>query len=133
MLSTNQVWNPSTTNRLIKGRARSAVAAARRPVVSSCQDILTELFDPFDMLGRDPVDEAGEPGSPLYACLTRIIHERFCCNRGFAVATSLSAGVLAVQSLNVLFQVRLSPSRLRSPVSRRDSTISRRTVVNNAG
>jgi len=51
------------------------------------------------MLGHDPVDEAGEPGSPLYACLTRIIHERFCCNRGFAIATSLSAGVLAVQSL----------------------------------
>ena len=67
MLSTNQVWNPSTIHRLIKGRARSAVAAAQRPVVSSRQDILMELFDPFDMSGRDHVDEAGEPGSPLYS------------------------------------------------------------------
>jgi len=68
MLSTNQEWNPSTTIRLIKGLIRSAVAAAQRPVVSSCQDILTELLDPFDMLTCDPVDEAGEPGSSLYAC-----------------------------------------------------------------
>ena len=31
--------------------------------------------------------------------LTRIIHERFYCNRGYAAAT----GRLAVQSLNILF------------------------------
>jgi hypothetical protein len=73
---------------------------------------------------------------PIYGSgllLARIIHERFCCNRGFAAAPSLSAGVLAAQSLNVLFQVRFGPSRLRLPVSRSDSTISRRTVMNNAG
>ena len=64
---------------------------------------------------------------------TPIIHERFCCNRGFATTTSLSAGVLAAQSLDVLFQVRLGPSRLCVPVSLRDSSISRRTVMNNAG
>ena len=64
--------------------------------------------------------------------LARIIHERFYCNRGLAAATSLSAGVLAAQSLTVLFQVRFGPSRLCLPVSQRDSTISRRTVMNNA-
>jgi hypothetical protein len=32
--------------------------------------------------------------------LARIIHERFCCKRGYAVATC----VLATQSLNVLFK-----------------------------
>jgi hypothetical protein len=65
--------------------------------------------------------------------LARIIHERFCCNRVFAAATSLTAGVLAAQSFDVLFQVRLSPSQLCLPVSQRDSTISRRTVMNNVG
>jgi hypothetical protein len=67
------------------------------------------------------------------AIIARIIHERFCCNRGFAAPTSLSAGVLAAQSFDVLLQVRLSSSRLCLPVSQRDSTISRRTVMNNAG
>ena len=67
MLSTNQLWSPSTTNRLITGQAWSAVAAAHRPVASSRQDILTELLDPVDLLTCDPVDEAGEPVSPLYA------------------------------------------------------------------
>jgi len=84
---------------------------------------------------------------------TPIIHERFCCNRGFATTTSLSAGVLAAQSLDVLFQVRLGLSGLRaqdtagSPARRRPQTwrslffapwtsprdfaISRRTVMNN--
>jgi hypothetical protein len=49
--------------------------------------------------------------------LTHIIHERFCSNRGFTATTSQSAGVLASQSLDVLFQVRLGPSRLCLPVS----------------
>lgn len=31
----------------------------------------------------------------LVRTLAHIIHERFCCNRGFAAATSLSASVLA--------------------------------------
>ncbi len=65
--------------------------------------------------------------------LARIIHERFCCNRGFAATTSRSAGVLATQSLTVLFQVRLGPSRLCLPVSLGDSTISQRSVMNSAG
>ncbi|MGH8694216.1 MAG: hypothetical protein ACREVM_08310, partial [Burkholderiales bacterium] len=65
--------------------------------------------------------------------LARIIHERFCCNRGFAATTSLAAGVLAAQSFDVLFQVRLSPLRLCLPVSQRDSTISQRTAMNKAG
>jgi len=45
----------------------------------------------------------------------------------------MQADGLATQSLNVLFQVRFGPSRLRAPVSRRDCAISRRTVMNNAG
>jgi hypothetical protein len=45
-----------------------ASVVPQRPVVSRRQDILTELLGPFDMSGRDPVDEAGEPGIPSYAC-----------------------------------------------------------------
>ena len=63
--------------------------------------------------------------------LARIIHERFYCNGGFATATSLhtgfrgvQAGGLGSQPLNILFQVCLGPSRLRAPVSPRDSAIS---------
>jgi hypothetical protein len=43
------------------------------------------------------------------------------------------AGRLAVRSVDILFQVCLPSSRLRVPVSLDDSTISRRTVMNNAG
>ena len=68
MLSTNQSLKRIADKSAHKRPGRSAAAAAQRPVVSSRQDILTELFDPFDMLGRDPVDEAGEPGIPLYVC-----------------------------------------------------------------
>jgi len=38
------------------------------------------------------------------ASLGRTIHERFCFNRGFAAATSLSAGGLAARSVNTLFK-----------------------------
>jgi hypothetical protein len=87
------------------------------------------------------VRNSAVPGMPhgllkkqaTWCTLARIIHERFCCNRGFAIATSLSAGVLATQSFSVLFQIRLGPLRLCLPVSLRDSTISQRTVMNNAG
>ena len=65
--------------------------------------------------------------------LARIIHECFYCNRRDAATTSLTAGVLAAQSFNVLFQVRLSPSRLCPPVSRGVSAVSSRILVNNAG
>jgi hypothetical protein len=43
--------------------------------------------------------------------LARIIHEGFYCNRRYAAATSLTAGGLAAQSVNVLLRVRLPPSR----------------------
>jgi hypothetical protein len=43
------------------------------------------------------------------------------------------SGGLAARFLNVLFQVRLGPSRLRAPVSQRDYAISQRTVMNDAG
>jgi energy-converting hydrogenase Eha subunit B len=72
------------------------------------------------------MDELGRHAGFL---LARILHDRFCCNRGYAAAT----GGLAVQSFNVLFQVRLSPSRLHAPVSLGVCTISRRTVMNNQG
>ena len=54
-------------------------------------------------------------------------------NRGFAATTSLSAGVLAAQDLDILFQVCLHAWQLRLPVSPGDCAISRRTVMNNAG
>lgn len=53
------------------------------------------------------------------------------CNRGFPSATSLSACVLAARSVSVLDQVRLPTSPLRLPDSRRDSTVSGRTVMKN--
>ena len=65
--------------------------------------------------------------------LARIIHEGFYCNRRYAAATSLTAGGLAAQSVNILFQVCLPPSRLRAPVSPGVSAVSSRTLVNNAG
>jgi hypothetical protein len=33
-----------------------------------------------------------------------MIHERFCCNRGFAAATSLPADGLAPRSVDILFK-----------------------------
>jgi len=45
----------------------------------------------------------------------------------------VQAGGLAIQSVNILFQVCLPPSWLRAPVSLGDRAISRRTVMNNAG
>jgi GNAT superfamily N-acetyltransferase len=63
----------------------------------------------------------------------RIIHEDFYCNRRYAATTSLTAGGLAAQSVNILFQVSLPPSRLRAPVSRGVSAVSSRTLVNNEG
>ncbi|HJR75584.1 MAG TPA: hypothetical protein VJ805_01385, partial [Nitrospiraceae bacterium] len=93
--------------------------------------------------------------------LTHIIHERFYCNRRYAATTSLGAGFrtqargLASLDLDVLFQVRLGPSGLRtqdtavSPARRRPqawrslffapwtslgvSAVSSRTVMNNVG
>jgi len=41
--------------------------------------------------------------------LARIIHERFCCNRGFAAATSLSAGGLAARSVDILLKDAFLP------------------------
>ena len=43
----------------------------------------------------------------------RIIHEDFYCNRRYAATTSLTAGGLAAQSVNILFQVCLPPSQAR--------------------
>ena len=68
-----------------------------------------------------------------FQLLARIIHEDFYCNRRYAAATSLTAGGLAAQSVNILFQVCFLPSRLRAPVSRGVSAVSSRTLVNNAG
>jgi hypothetical protein len=65
--------------------------------------------------------------------IARIIHEGFYCNRRYAATTSLPAGGLAAQSVNILFQVCLAPSRLRAPVSHGVSAVSSRTLVNIAG
>ncbi len=53
--------------------------------------------------------------------------------RAWPLAVGDQAGGLATQSVDVLPGVRLSPSRLRAPVSQRDCAISRRTVMNNPG
>ena len=66
-------------------------------------------------------------------CIARIIHEDFYCNRRYAAATRLTAGGLAAQSVNILFQVCFLPSRIRAPVSRGVSAVSSRTLVNNVG
>ena len=65
--------------------------------------------------------------------LARNIHEDFYCNRRYAATTSLPAGGLAAQSVDILFQVCLLPSQLRAPVSRGVLAVSSRTLVNNAG
>ncbi len=58
--------------------------------------------------------------SLLLDMLTRIIHEDFYCNRRYAAATSLTAGGLAAQSVNILFKYAsllrgsARPSRLAS-------------------
>jgi hypothetical protein len=49
------------------------------------------------------------------------------------VTTHLAAGGLAAQSVNILFQVCLPPSRLRASVSLGVSSVSSRTLVNNVG
>jgi len=48
--------------------------------------------------------------------LARITHERFCCNRGFAAATSLSAGGLAARLVDILFKDAFLPPGGRRPV-----------------
>ena len=72
-------------------------------------------------------------GNVRLILLARIIHEDFYCNRRYTATTSLTAGGLAAQSVNILFQVCLPSSRLRAPVSHGVSAVSSRTLVNNAG
>ena len=64
--------------------------------------------------------------------LTRIIHEHFCCNRRFTATTGLRPADSPPDPQRTA-RVRVGSSRLRAPVSPRDSAISRRTVMNNAG
>jgi hypothetical protein len=61
--------------------------------------------------------------------LARNIHEGFYYNRRYTA----TANGLAAQSVNILFQVCLLPSRLRAPVSHGVSAVLSRTLVNNAG
>ena len=56
-----------------------------------------------------------------------------CCDKRGGGWHSVHAGGLATQSVNILFQVCLPPSRLRAPVSHGEYAISRRTVMNNFG
>ncbi len=57
----------------------------------------------------------------LDGLLAPMIHERFCCERGFAAATCLSAGGLAARSLDILFKDAFlphgsaHPSRVATP------------------
>ncbi|HSF68661.1 MAG TPA: hypothetical protein VLA67_14665 [Nitrospiraceae bacterium] len=56
----------------------------------------------------------------LLISLAHIIHEDFYCNRRYAATTSLTAGVLAARSVNILFKyasllrVSARPSRVAS-------------------
>ena len=43
-------------------------------------------------------------GCVVVCVLARIIHEDFYCNRRYAAATSLTAGGLAAQSVNILLK-----------------------------
>ena len=45
----------------------------------------------------------------------RMIHERFCCNRGFAAATDLSVGGLAARSVDILFKDAFLPHASARP------------------
>lgn len=67
MLSTNQVLKRIADNWSIHGPGTVSCGGLSEPSRCCRQDALTELLDPFDMLGRDPIDEAGEPGIPLHA------------------------------------------------------------------
>ena len=67
MLSTNQVVRRIADILVHKWPGTVSCGGPSAPVVSCRQDILTEQLDPFDMLSRDRVDEAGEPGISLYA------------------------------------------------------------------
>jgi hypothetical protein len=59
--------------------------------------------------------------------LAHIVHEDLYWNRRHAAATSLTEGGLAAQSINILCQVCLPPSRLHAPVSPGVSAVSSRT------
>ena len=80
-----------------------------------------------------PIGKHRDSGNTIALDLARIIHEGFYCNRRYAATISLTAGGLAARSVNILFQVCLPPSRLRAPVSLAVSSVSSRTLVNNAG
>ena len=80
---------------------------------------------------REPAKQ--EPGlSRQGASLTRIIHEHFCCNRRSAATTSFRPAGSPLGPHRTA-RVRIGSSRLRAPVSRRASSMSQRTVMNNAG
>jgi hypothetical protein len=65
----------------------------------------------------------------MQQALTRIIHERFCCKRGYTAAT----GSLAVQPFDILHEYASGLHDSECPFSLRVCTLSRRTVMNNAG
>ena len=63
----------------------------------------------------------------------RIIHERFCCNRGFAAATCPSAGGLGARSVDILLKefflstaprAKTRPAHRLAGVRKRGSTYS---------
>ncbi len=64
------------------------------------RDTLMEAF-------RDSADSV--TGEERDDPLARMIHECFCCNCGFAVATRLSAGGLAARSVDILLKDAFPP------------------------
>jgi len=107
-------WAPLDLDQLVVGTRHSSQALQHRP------DLLRYF------IRHSPLFCVSTRTLVIQDSIARIIHERFCCNRRSAAATSLwPAGSIA--------RVRIGSSRLRAPVSRRGSAISRRTVMNNAG
>ena len=77
--------------------------------------------------------DARAQGAELQIFLARIIHEDCYCNYRYPATTSLTAGGLAVQSVNILFQICLPSSPLHAPFSLGVSAVSSRNRVNNVG
>jgi hypothetical protein len=86
-----------------------------------------------------PKKEIRRQAASSPVALTRMIHGGFYCTRRYATATRWplvprsQLGGLTAQSVNVLFQGRFPPSRLRAPVSHGVLAVSSRTLMNHAG
>ena len=75
--------------------SRAKVARASDPILYRHVEPMRHVIGLLQF--RDPFGP-GTVEDELHVVLARMIHERFCCKRGYAVPT----GVLATQSVNIL-------------------------------